>query len=121
VTVLDTTVLVDHLRGTEAATRFLEEVAQPVCSEVTRVELTIGLRQAQAEAAEALFAFVDWVPVDERIARRAGALGRRYLRTHPGIGLADLVVAATAFELDQPLATSNTRHFPMFRRLSAPY
>jgi hypothetical protein len=57
--------------------------------------------------------------VDERIACRAGELGRRYRRSHPGLALADLLIAATALELAQPLATLNVRHFPMFPRLRA--
>ena len=59
--------------------------------------------------------------IDEPIARRAGELGRRYRRSHPGLALADLLIAATALELGQPLATLNTRHFPMFPRLHAPH
>jgi predicted nucleic acid-binding protein len=37
------------------------------------------------------------------------------------IATADLIIAATAEELNLQLATLNTKHFPMFRRLSPPY
>jgi predicted nucleic acid-binding protein len=56
----------------------------------------------------------------QRDHRRAGALGRRYRQSH-GLAVADLVIAATAIELDAQLATANTRHFPMFRGLTPPY
>ena len=71
-------------------------------------------------SAERLFRTIRWIPVDEPISRRAGELGRRWDRHRPGIGLADLVIAATAEQLDAQLATTNVRHFPMFE-LRAPY
>ncbi len=121
-TVLDTTVLIDHLRGVAAAAEYLRSLpAVPTCSEVTRAEVLQGLRSSERRSAEALFAVLHWADVDEKIARRAGELGRRYRRSHPGLAQADLLIAATALELDQPLATANTRHFPMFARLRAPY
>jgi predicted nucleic acid-binding protein len=120
--VLDTTVLVDHIRGFEPARAYLQGLSDvPACSEVTRIELLQGLRHPEQRAAERLMATVQWVPVDEAIARRAGELGRRYRRSPAGIGIADLVVAATVQELAATLATSNVRHFPMFRRLRPPY
>jgi hypothetical protein len=122
VTVLDTTILIDHLRGVPEARDFLRaQPTVPTCSEVTRAEILQGLRSAERRAAEALFEVLRWADVDEKVARRAGELGRRYRRSHPGLALADLLIAATALELGQPLATLNVRHFPMFARLRAPY
>ena len=121
-TVIDTTILVDHLRGRRQALDYLASLSEvPICSEVTRVEIMTGLRSGERTAAERLFAAVDWMPVSEEIARRAGDLGRRYRRRHPGLSLADLVVGATAMELGRTVATHNVRHFPMFARLRAPY
>jgi predicted nucleic acid-binding protein len=122
VTVLDSSILIDLLRGLPAARDYLVSQAQlPVCSEITRVEVLQGLRSPERQAAEALFEALSWADVDERIARRAGELGRRYRRSHPGLAVADLVIAATALELERPLATLNVRHFPMSPRLSPPY
>lgn len=72
-------------------------------------------------AAERLFSDIEWIPLDEAIARRAGELGRRWRRSHPGIGTPDLIVAATAEQLGAEPATHNVRHFPMFKGLRAPY
>ncbi len=121
-TVLDTTVLIDLLRGHAPARDYLAGLERRlVCSEVTRTEIIQGLRSNERDAAERAFAVVRWVSVDESIARRAGALGRRWRRSHRSLALADLVIAATAQELGAELATSNVRHFPMFTGLSAPY
>ena len=119
--VLDTTVLIDLLRGHEPALAYLRSLDEvPACSEITRVELMRGMRHRERDATEALMRAVRWIRVDEPIARRAGALGRAWRRSQL-IATADLVIAATAQELGAELATSNTRHYPMFERLKAPY
>lgn len=121
-TLVDSTVLIDHLRGHEPARAFLADLTDaPFCSEISRIELLQGLRSAERHAAEELFGALQWAPVDERIARSAGELGRRYRRSHRNLGVADLVIGATALELGLPLATANVHHYPMFRNLHPPY
>ncbi len=121
-TVLDTSILVDHLRASGPATAYLASLdEQPTCSEITRIEVVQGLRSAERRAAGRLFALISWIPVDETIARRAGELGREWRRSHPGIGVADLAIAATAAELEATFATRNVKHFPMFAGLRPPY
>lgn len=119
--VLDTTVLIDLLRGNTAARDFLRGLGEvPACSEITRVEVIRGIRHRERDATEALMQAMLSVGVDEQIARRAGALGRTWRRSQQ-IATADLIIAATAQELGAELATSNTRHFPMFGSLTPPY
>lgn len=120
--VLDTSVLIDHLRGSDSATEYLASLeGRPSCSEVSRIEVIQGLRSSERRAADQLFALIAWVPVSESVARRAGDLGRRWRRSHPGIGVADLAIAATVEEIDAGLATRNLKHFPMFEDLRVPY
>lgn len=119
--VLDTTVLIDVLRGYRPALKFLlGQVDPPACSEITRVEILRGIRNPEREATEVLTGAIRWIDVDEQIARRAGALGRTWRRSH-ALATADLVIGATALELGAELATSNLRHFPMFAGLAPPY
>jgi predicted nucleic acid-binding protein len=120
--VLDTTVLVDVLRGDPAARSYLMGLDRPpACSEVSRVEVVRGLRSRERPAADRLFDELEWCPVDEVIARTAGELGRAIRSSHRNIGPVDLIVAATAKLLERPLATSNVKHYPMFPRLRPPY
>ena len=120
--VFDTSILIDVLRADPAALDYVRDVPEvPACSELTRIEVGRGLRSAERASAERLFQAIRWVPLDEPVARRAGELGRRWDRHRPGISLADLVIAATAEQVDAELATTNVRHFPMFERLRAPY
>ena len=122
IVVADTTVLIDVLRGVEVARGFLKGLKTfPACSEVTRIEATRGLRSHQRGPAEKLFRQIEFVDVDEGIARRAGELGRRWGRSHTGIGVADLAVAATVERMGGELATANVKHFPMFPGLQRPY
>lgn len=119
---LDTSVVIDILRGFRPALDYSRKQGpSPVCSEVTRVEILQGIRKGGEARTERLFRTLRWVPLDEPIARRAGDLGRIYRTSHPGVGTADLIVAATAQELGLELATGNLKHFPMFRGLRAPY
>ncbi len=121
-TVVDTSVLIDVLRGSDAAVEWLAALdAVPSCSEVTRVEVLQGVRSAERTPTERLLQTLRWVPVDESVSRSAGDLGRRFRRSHHGIGVADLIIAATCIETGSSLATMNVRHFPMFEDLSAPY
>ena len=118
---LDTTVLIDVLRGHLPAVDYLRGLDEPpTCSELTRVEVLRGVRRPERDATEALLRSLRWVGVDEQISRRAGVLGRAWHRSH-ALSTVDLVIAATAEELGAELATSNTRHFPMIAGLKRPY
>ncbi len=119
---LDTSILIDFLRGRRDAVRLVSSLDEvPLSSEICRVELLQGLRPAEFADAEQLLALIDWVPVLEPIARHAGELGRQWRPSHSGIGTSDLIIAASAELLEANLLTLNVRHFPMFRNLVAPY
>lgn len=119
--VLDSTVLIDALRGHTGALAYFRSLREPPhASEVTRAEVLRGLRSAERVPAERMFRLIEWRHVDESIAHIAGDLGRRFRGSH-ALGVSDLVVAATAQDLGLRVATSNTKHFPMFRGLKPPY
>lgn len=121
-TVFDTSVLVDHLRAIEAARTLLGKHAGEVsCSEISRAEVIQGLRSHERDAAEQLFALIDWVPVDQAISRQAGAYGRQFRSSHRGIDIADLIIAATTRASGTDLKTTNVKHFPMFPDLARAY
>lgn len=123
-TVVDTSILIDVLRGESAARDALRAGRQagPLhASEVTRLEVLAGMRTGEEVATRALFEALTWHPLDVGIAEVAGSLGRRWLPAHRGIDSADLAIAATAIVLDARLYTRNVKHFPMFDGLSSPY
>lgn len=124
--VLDTSVLIDHLRGrpkaaTELVPRAIADGDELWSVQVVRVEVLAGMRPAEEAATRTLLSLISWVDVDESLAEAAGALGRRFLPSHPGIEATDLVVAALTESLGGALKTTNITHYPMFRNLKAPY
>ena len=124
--VLDTSVLIDHLRGRpRAATELIPNAIargdELWSSYVVRAELLAGMRVGEELATRSLLSLISWADVDDPLAETAGALGRRYLPSHPGIEVADLIVAALAEHLDAALQTTNVKHFPMVKGLRAPY
>ncbi len=122
---VDTDVLIAHLRGVPAAGSWLSAArrsAGPLAvSAVSVTELTGGMRSAERAEVWRLLSTFRTQDVNELVARRAGELMRRYRRSHSGIGLGDYLIAATADVRGFELATLNVRHFPMFARLRAPF
>lgn len=123
--VVDTSIFIDHLRGTEeardalvGARRFGRRILGSV---LTRTELLGGMRAAEKSRTHALLSVIDWIEVSEEIADEAGSLARQYRRSHSGIDIADYVIAATTSLCDAELWTRNIKHFPMFPGLAAPY
>ena len=121
---VDTSVLIDVLRGEAAAADLLRDAranGSLHASEVTRLEVLAGMRPLEEVATRALLAVLTWHPLDEGVADKAGELGRTWLPGNRGIDAADLAIAATTVLLDAQLLTKNVKHFPMFKGLHAPY
>lgn len=121
---VDTDVLIAHLRGLPAARDWLQSARTegPLAVSVVSVaELTGGMRTTERREVWALLSILRAEPVTEVVARRAGELMREFRRTHSGIGTADYLIAATAATQGARLATLNIRHFPMFLDLQAPF
>ncbi len=123
--VVDTSVLIDHLRGDDRARQLVREArcsgTRVVASVLTKVEILAGVRPDETEATKRLLDRLEWIDVDGEVAEQAGALASRYIRSHPGIEVVDYVIAASVQRLDAELWTTNVRHFPMFEDLASPY
>lgn len=122
---LDTSVAIDHLRGSPPAVDLLNELIGAeeslLASEVVRFELLASVREEEVEGLEQFFSAISWVPVGEEVARAAGSLAQRHRRSHSGIDDADYLIAATALLLEADLLTTNVRHFPMIAGLAPAY
>src|SRR5699024_2878410 len=100
--VVDTSLLIDVLRGESRAATVLSEARESgplIASEVTRLEVLAGMRARQERATRALFGAFLWHPVDEQLAEIAGELGRSWLPGNRGIDSADLIIAGTTVVL----------------------
>ena len=119
---VDTDVIVDHLRGLPAAVDYITiNVGDVMLSAVTVAELYAGVRDGQER--DDLDEFIRMFPVHSvtRELAAAGGLHKRdYFASH-GTGLSDGIIAATAEVHGLELKTLNVRHYPMFVGLEPPY
>lgn len=122
-TLFDSTILIAHLRGDGRATQLLVDAVEvgALASVISRTEIEGGMRSGERADVARLFDGLDLVPVSEAIARRAGLHLRTYRRTHPGIDIADYLIAASAEEKEAALVTLNVKHFPMCKGLLPPW
>lgn len=122
---VDSDVLIAHLRGLPAATSWLQEARETTgplaVSVVSLAEITGGMRSGERSAVWRLLGIFRVEPINEVIARRAGEMMRRYRRSHGAIGLGDYLIAGTADVRGLDLVTLNVRHYPMFEGLQAPF
>jgi predicted nucleic acid-binding protein len=114
---LDTTVLIDLLRGTTGARRRLAAVHdvgdEPYVCAVNVEETVRGLRDREQEPARRLFAGLRLAPLGADEGRRAGEWRRHFARRGRTLAQADCLVAAAAHAVGGRLATGNPKDFPM--------
>ncbi len=109
---LDTSILVDLLRGNEAARDWIDSLQQDkyFISVVAVAELLAGCanrsEQRKVEQELELYAVL-WLTAD--ISEKALGLYRRFHLSH-GVGFLDCLIAATAQEHNLVLATLNLKH-----------
>lgn len=120
--VIDTSVIVDHIRGTSEHLRTLQASkvshgTQLLVPHIVIVELFVGRetkRKVGREKVERLLQKFELVGLSFSSAKIAGAL----IRTHKQIpDPFDLLIAAIALEQDAQVATHNKKHFEQIRGL----
>ncbi len=112
--VVDTDVLILHLRGNESARAMLREAAQDsllCCSAITIGEIRAGMREEEREMTERLLNSLMVIDVDRKIAGLAGDY-RRTIKSHQ-LELDDCLIAATCAINKATLITCNIKHYPV--------
>lgn len=113
---LDTTVLIDYLRGRPAVARVLALLERGVTAATTAVnveEIVRGLRGQERAAAEQLFRGVIVLPITPEAGWLAGDWRRTYAASGVTLSQADCLIAATCLLAGAALATGNPADFPM--------
>lgn len=113
---LDTDVLIWHLRGHEPTEELLKELEpeQPLgCSALSVFEVWSGVRSREEEVTLQFLNVLYKIPVDEAIAFKAAEYWREFRRQGVTLGQADAFIAATAHVLNVVLVTYNQDHYPM--------
>ncbi|OGL78461.1 hypothetical protein A3J43_00615 [Candidatus Uhrbacteria bacterium RIFCSPHIGHO2_12_FULL_54_23] len=117
---LDTSVLIDHVRRRDKASSPLLALVRQGhslhASIVTHTELYSGKsvweRESAREELAALFSHIEIIPLDLPISIGAGKLAAAY-----SMATLDAIIAATALARAYPLATLNRRDFLSVRGL----
>jgi predicted nucleic acid-binding protein len=109
---VDTDVLIWHLRGYPQATQRLDVLLRLVISCVSYFEILQGMRnKAEFQAVKQMLlqrqALV--LPLISAITERAGVLLKKLTLSH-GLGMGDALIAATALEHNHEVLTANTKH-----------
>jgi predicted nucleic acid-binding protein len=113
---LDTDVIIWHLRGHEPTEELLEklEVEQPLgCSTLSVFEVWVGVRPKEEEVTHQFLSVLYKIPVDGAIAFKAAEYWREFRGQGLTLGQADAIIAATAHVLNLVLVTYNRDHYPM--------
>lgn len=110
---VDTDVLIWHLRGYAQATRRLDQLDALTLSSVSYLELLQGMRnKAELVAVKKMLErrAATLLPMSEAITQRAIALMESLTLSH-GLQMGDALIAATALEHGLPVLTANVKHF----------
>jgi predicted nucleic acid-binding protein len=116
---LDSVILIDHLNGVAAATRYLSEIrAEAAISVITRAEVLAGFERRARRKGKQLLDCFPTLSIDQAIADAAAALRAKHRWKLP-----DAFQAAIARKHRLRLATRNTRDFPprRYRFVVVPY
>ncbi len=110
---VDTDVLIWHLRGYPQATRRLDELGALTLSAVSYLEVLQGMRnKAELVAVKKMLQHrsATLLPVSEAITQRAIELMEAITLSH-GLQMGDALIAATALDHGLPVLTANVKHF----------
>ena len=110
---VDTDVLIWHLRGYAQATRRLDQLPALTISAVSYLEVLQGMRnKAELVAVQKMLhkrqAAV--LPITEAITQQATSLMEALTLSH-GLQMGDALIAATALVHQLPVLTGNVKHF----------
>jgi predicted nucleic acid-binding protein len=113
---LDTTVLIDALRGRPAAERvraLREQGHVPWICAINAEEVMRGARPQEEPLVERFLAAMRLAPLGRKEGLRAGRWRREHARTGVTLSQADCMIAAAAVGVGARLATGNPKHFPI--------
>jgi predicted nucleic acid-binding protein len=114
---LDTTVIIDYLRGESEKVKFIKKLASDGCllgcCLVNIIEVCAGMREREREATEEILDSLEYYEVTKEIAKKAGQYKRVYREKGVTLSLPDVVIAAIAISHNLTLVTDNLKHYPM--------
>lgn len=122
--IVDTNIIIDLLKGKEEAHQFLDSNLPNdlLLSVITISEVYSGIKgEEEIDLFEDLLTIFELIPVSKPIAVEAGFLRNNFGSSH-GIETPDALIAATANNLNVPVASLDKKHFSVLTdNLIIPY
>lgn len=113
---LDTSILIDHLRGSKDVNSYLEDIAQrgdiAGCCCINIAEIFAGMREKEREKTYRFIESLNYFEVTKEIAKLAGEIRQRYFKKGKTLATTDVIIAATALTYNLTLITKNIKHYP---------
>ena len=114
---LDTTVIIDYLRGKKEKVKFIKKLASQGlllgCCLINIIEVYAGMREKEREATEEILDSLEYYEVTKETAKKAGEYKRVYREKGVTLSLPDVTIAAVAISNNLILVTDNLKHYPM--------
>lgn len=114
---LDTSTIIDILRGREEVVALVEELASfgvrfgITCVNVA--EIFAGMKKPEEETTRTYIDSFSYIDIDRETAELAGTLFRNYRTKGKTLSVTDTLIAACCLKNNLTLITANVKHFPM--------
>jgi len=111
---LDSDVIIWHLRGREEVTEMLRDLQRsgvPACSALSVLEVQMGVKRGEEEKTNLFLRSLRVFDVNIEIADKAAQLIRKNRAKGITISLPDAIIASTCLVYDLILVTYNTGHY----------
>jgi predicted nucleic acid-binding protein len=113
---LDSDIIIWHLRGREEVTMMLRDLQRfgvPGCSALSLLEVQLGVKKGEEEKTNYFFGHLKVFDVNREVASKAAQLIREYRGKGVTLDIPDAVIAATCILNDMVLVTYNRKHYPI--------
>jgi len=113
---LDSDVIIWHLRGRKEVTAILRDLQKfglPACSAFSVLEIQLGVKKGEEEKTDRFINSLGIFDVNREVASKAAQLIRQYKARGVTLDLPDAIIAATCILHELILVTYNTKHYPI--------
>lgn len=117
--IVDTTILVDLFRNNEKAKKFLLKEPNLLISRISMMELAFGSPSKKVLnliKSQILALNIGIIEINEAISYKSGEIFEDYFHS-TGIGIIDSIIAATAINFHEDIATHNLKHFQKIKEI----
>jgi len=113
---LDTTTIIDHLRGNKKVNSYLERIGQrgdiAGCCCINIAETYAGMRKKEKEKTDRFIESLYYFEVTKEVAKLTGELRQKYFKKGKTLATTNVIITATAITYNLILITKNVKHYP---------